>query len=84
MKVGSSDDNPSFHLHFTPTSASWLNTVEPFFAEIMRKRDLGSNVSLNLARGRLGIPECPHVDRKVVWTKSAGEVLELPPGPHEC
>src|SRR5215467_10551082 len=30
--------NPRFHLHFTPTSASWLNMVERFFAEITRKR----------------------------------------------
>src|SRR5262249_18885994 len=27
-----------FNLHFTPTSASWLNMVERFFAEITRKR----------------------------------------------
>ena len=27
-----------FHLHFTPTSASWLNMVERFFAEITRER----------------------------------------------
>src|SRR5512134_3548182 len=27
-----------FKLHFTPTSASWLNLVERFFAEITRKR----------------------------------------------
>ena len=27
-----------FHLHFTPTSGSWLNMVERFFAEIIRKR----------------------------------------------
>lgn len=26
------------HLHFTPTSASWLNMVERFFAEITRNR----------------------------------------------
>lgn len=26
-----------FHLHFTPTSASWLNLVERFFGEITRK-----------------------------------------------
>jgi hypothetical protein len=25
-----------FHLHFTPTSASWLNMVERFFAEIIQ------------------------------------------------
>jgi transposase len=31
-------DHPRFHLHFTPTSASWLNQVERWFAEITRKR----------------------------------------------
>jgi transposase len=30
--------HPRFHLHFTPTSASWLNMVERFFAEITRNR----------------------------------------------
>jgi hypothetical protein len=29
---------PRFHLHVTPTSASWLNLVERFFAEITDKR----------------------------------------------
>ena len=27
-----------YHLHFTPTSSSWLNLVERWFAEITRKR----------------------------------------------
>ena len=31
-------DHPRYHLHFTPTSASWLNLVERWFAEITRKR----------------------------------------------
>jgi transposase len=30
--------HPRFKLHFTPTSASWLNLVERFFAEITMKR----------------------------------------------
>jgi len=30
--------HPEYHLHFTPTSASWLNLVERFFAEITEKR----------------------------------------------
>jgi len=30
--------HPQYHLHFTPTSASWLNMVERFFAEITEKR----------------------------------------------
>jgi transposase len=30
--------HPRFHLHFTPTSASWLNMVERWFSEITSKR----------------------------------------------
>jgi transposase len=30
--------HPRYHLHFTPTSSSWLNQVERFFAEITRRR----------------------------------------------
>ena len=29
---------PYYHLHFTPTSSSWMNMVERFFAEITTKR----------------------------------------------
>ncbi len=32
------DKHPRFHLHFTPTSASWLNLVERWFREITDKR----------------------------------------------
>ena len=30
--------HPEYHLHFIPTSSSWLNQVERFFAEIAEKR----------------------------------------------
>jgi transposase len=30
--------HPRFHMHFTPTSASWLNMVERFFRDITTKR----------------------------------------------
>jgi transposase len=30
--------HPHYRLHFTPTSASWMNMVERFFAEITEKR----------------------------------------------
>jgi len=29
---------PRYHVHFTPTSSSWLNPIERWFAEITRKR----------------------------------------------
>ncbi len=30
--------HPEYHLHFTPTSGSWLNLVERFFGAITEKR----------------------------------------------
>jgi transposase len=30
--------HPRFHLHFTPTSASWANAVEGFFAQLTNRR----------------------------------------------
>jgi transposase len=30
--------HPEYHLHFTPTSGSWLNLVERFFGEITERR----------------------------------------------
>lgn len=30
--------HPRFHMHFTPTSASWLNLIERFFGELTDKR----------------------------------------------
>ena len=29
---------PHWHVHFTPTSASWINQVERWFAELTRKQ----------------------------------------------
>ena len=31
------DDHPRFHVHYTPTSGSWLNQVERLFGEVNRK-----------------------------------------------
>lgn len=30
--------HPRFHIHFTPTSSSWLNAVEGFFATLTKRR----------------------------------------------
>jgi transposase len=35
--------HPRFKLHFTPTSSSWINLVEHFFAEITGKRILAKH-----------------------------------------
>ena len=42
------EKHPHFKLHFTPTSAAWLNLVERFFAKITSRRiRRGSYCSIN-------------------------------------
>jgi len=68
-----------FHLHFTPTSASWLNMVERFFAEITRNRIRRSAFTgvAHLKSAIMGYLENHNADPKpFIWTKSAGEILE--------
>jgi transposase len=71
--------HPRFHLHFTPTSASWLNMVERFFAEITRNR-IRRGVFKSVAELQSAIMEYlenHNADPKpFIWTKSAGEILE--------
>ena len=66
--------HPRFHLHFTPTSASWLNMVERFFAEIIRNRiRRGAFKSVaELKDAIMQYLEKHNADPKpFVWTKSA-------------
>ena len=71
--------HPRFHLHFTPTSGSWLNLVERFFAEITRKR-IRRGVFTSVAELEQAIRdylENHNVDPKpFIWTKSAHEIFE--------
>ncbi len=71
--------HPRFHLHFTPTSASWLNMVERFFAEITRKsirRGAFKSVA-ELDSAIMEYLDKHNADRKpFIWTKSAGKILE--------
>jgi transposase len=68
-----------FQLHFTPTSASWLNMVERFFAEITRKR-IRRGVFRSVAELEAAIMtylENHNADPKpFVWTKSASQIFE--------
>src|SRR5258705_554716 len=71
--------HPRFHLHFTPTSASWLNMVERFFAEITRQRiRRGAFKSVSeLKSAIMEYLENHNADPKpFIWTKSAGQILE--------
>jgi transposase len=68
-----------FHIHFTPTSASWLNMVERFFAEITDKRirrGVFKSVA-ELEHAIMAYLENHNANPKpFVWTKSAGEILQ--------
>jgi transposase len=70
--------NPRFHVHFTPTSASWLNQVERWFATLtqnyIRRGTHRSTRQLELAiRHYL---ELHNTDPKpFVWAKSADDIL---------
>jgi transposase len=71
--------HPRFRLHFTPTSASWLNLVERFFAEITTKRiRRGAFASVaELEDSIHDYLDCHNADPKpFVWTKSAEIILD--------
>ena len=71
--------HPRFNMHFTPTSASWLNMVERFFRDITTER---------LRRGVFtSVPELiGAIDKYIahhntkpkpfIWTKSARDILQ--------
>jgi transposase len=68
-----------FHLHFTPTSSSWLNLVERWFREITDKRirrgnfhsvaELEQAIKEYLARNN-------QQPKPFVWTASVEKILE--------
>jgi len=67
------------HPHFTPTSSSWLNLVERFFAEITRKQiRRGADRSTQALEKRIRTYlEVYNEDPKpFVWTKTADEILQ--------
>jgi transposase len=71
--------HPRFVLHFTPTSSSWLNLVERWFAELTTKklrrgahrsvRDLNADI-------RAWIETWNDNPRPFVWAKTADQILE--------
>ena len=70
--------HPQYHLHFIPTSSSWLNQVERFFAEITEKRiRRGAFRSVaELERAIMDYLEHHNQDPKpFIWTASAELIL---------
>ena len=71
--------NPRIHVHFTPTSGSWLNLVEVWFGIIdrqaIRRGVFGSVKDLN-AKIRAFIDGWNDRAHPFVWTKTADEILK--------
>jgi transposase len=71
--------HPRFVLHFTPTSSSWLNLVERWFAELTTKKlRRGSHRSVRELNNdiRDWIETWNDNARPFVWTKTADENLD--------
>jgi transposase len=71
--------HPRFNMHFTPTSASWLNMVERFFRDITDKR-LRRGVFTSVPELVTAIDEyIAHHNtnpKPFIWTKSARDILQ--------
>ena len=71
--------HPRFHMHFTPTSSSWINQVERWFAyvtdELIRRGNHTSGRALeNDIRG--WVADWNTDPKPFIWTKTAEQILE--------
>ena len=67
-----------WHVHFTPTSASWINQVERWFAELTRKqlqRGVHTSTRQLEADIRAFIEQHNEDPKPFKWTKSADDIL---------
>jgi transposase len=70
--------HPRFHVHFTPTSASWINQVERWFATLTEKQiRRGTHRSTRqLEQAIRSYLDTYNADpRPFVWSKSADDIL---------
>ena len=71
--------HPRFHAHFTPTSASWLNLVERWFA-LLTERQIKRGSHRSTQELEQAIRDYLAIYNKepkpFVWTKSADEILQ--------
>jgi transposase len=71
--------HPRYHLHFTPTSSSWMNQVERWFADLTERalrRGVHRSVD-DLERAALAyIDESNKDPRPFTWTKTADKIFE--------
>lgn len=71
--------HPRFNMHFTPTSASWLNMVERFFRDITTerlRRGVFTSVSELIAAIDAYIAHHNTKPKPFIWTKNARDILQ--------
>jgi len=71
--------HPRFHLHFTPTSSSWLNLVERWFRDLTGKairRGVFRSVPDLIAAIEAYLEANNNDPRPFVWTATAEQILE--------
>jgi transposase len=71
--------HPRFHMHFTPTSSSWLNLVERFFRDLTQKRlrrGVFRSVHELIAAIAAYVKEHNNSPRPFVWKAKAEDILE--------
>lgn len=71
--------HPRFHVHFTPTSSSWLNMVESFFSIVDRRvtrRGVHRSTQSLEADIRTFLDAHNEDPKPFVWTKTADEIVE--------
>jgi transposase len=71
--------HPRFHMHFTPTSASWLNMVERFFRDITcdrLRRDVFTSVAQLISVIDEYVAHHNTNPKPFIWTKSARDILQ--------
>jgi transposase len=71
--------HPRFQLHFTPTSASWMNLVERWFAELTRRklrRSAHRTVRELEVDLRKWTNEWNRNPKPFIWTKTADQILD--------
>jgi len=70
--------HPRFHLHFTPTSASWLNMVERFFRDLTvnrLRRGVFHSVPELVAELEKYIAQHNRDPKPFIWTAKANDIL---------
>ena len=71
--------HPRFVMHFTPTSASWLNMVERFFRDITTerlRRGVFTSVPELIAAIDGYVAHHNTQPKPFIWTKSARDILQ--------